>query len=63
MQTVLIGSNRTFLGKRVPFFNLDHVFPIRYDFAVGDRFEPGAFHKAKEMSAAIETYLRTAVTR
>jgi hypothetical protein len=30
---------------------------------MGDRFEPGSFRKAREMSAVIDAYFRTALTR
>ena len=63
VQTVLIRSRREFLGKRVPFFNLDLSFPVGYEFEMGERFEPGSFRKAREMSAVVDTYFRTALTR
>jgi 1-acyl-sn-glycerol-3-phosphate acyltransferase len=63
VQTVLIRSQRQFLAKRVPFFNLALGFPIGYDFEVGEQFDPRKFRKAKEMSAAADAYFRTALKR
>lgn len=63
VQTVLIGSDRLFLGKRIPFFHLDLDLPIRYRFEMGERFDPADFRKAKEMSAVVDAYFRSALTR
>lgn len=63
VQTVLIGSNRQFLGKRVPFFNLDLSFPIRYEFEMGERFNPASFRKARQMCATIDAYFRASLHR
>jgi 1-acyl-sn-glycerol-3-phosphate acyltransferase len=63
VQTVLIRSRRQFLGKRVPFFNLDLSFPIGYEFEMGERFDPAEYRKAREMCAEIDAYFRTALNR
>ena len=63
VQTVLIKSRREFLAKRVRFFNLGLDMPIQYGFDIGERFDPAAYKKAKEMSGSVEKYFRLALTR
>jgi 1-acyl-sn-glycerol-3-phosphate acyltransferase len=61
VQTILIGSKREFLAKRVPFLRVDCALPVVYEFRLGERFDPKAFRKAKEMAAVIDAYFRTAL--
>ena len=61
IQTLLVRQHPRFLGKRGPFLRVDVVLPVSYEFALGPRFEPGAFSKARDLSAHVELAFRNAL--
>lgn len=58
VQTVFLHANSPFLGKRWPFLKPPDRFPLRYSFALGERFVMQPGEDPKTFGAKIERYYR-----
>ncbi len=57
VQTILIRAESNYLGKGVPLFQRP-VFPLRYSFRLGRRFQPEPGGDAKQFGGIVENYFR-----